>query len=111
MFSAVTWNRHVIHYNSQSALGEGLPGTVVQRALLGNYLAQFLEQWLQQKGDILRLEWKVLRSAIPGDTLKIGGALKRKYVEGNNRLVACEVSIVNQNADTIATGEATLKFL
>jgi hydroxyacyl-ACP dehydratase HTD2-like protein with hotdog domain len=110
MFSAVTWNRHVIHYNSRSAQSEGLPDVVVQRALIGNYLAQFLEQWLQQKGDILRLEWKVVRSAIPGDTLKIRGVVKQKYVEDNNQLVICEVSIVNQNSDTIAMGEATLKF-
>ncbi len=110
MFSAVTWNRHVIHYNSRSAQSEGLPDVVVQRALIGNYLAQFLDQWLQQKGDILRLEWKVVRSAIPGDTLKICGAVKQKYVEDNNQLVICDVSIVNQNSDTIAMGEATLKF-
>jgi 3-methylfumaryl-CoA hydratase len=110
MFSAVTWNRHAIHYNTRSAQSEGLPDVVVQRALIGNYLAQFLEQWLQQKGDILRLEWRVVRSAIPGDTLTVSGVVKQKHVEDNRRLVACEISMVNQNSDIIAMGEATLKL-
>lgn len=38
MFSAITWNRHAIHYNRQHARDEGLPDVVVQRALVGNFL-------------------------------------------------------------------------
>jgi hydroxyacyl-ACP dehydratase HTD2-like protein with hotdog domain len=38
MFSAITWNRHAIHYDRQSAREEGLPDVVVQRALIGNFL-------------------------------------------------------------------------
>jgi hydroxyacyl-ACP dehydratase HTD2-like protein with hotdog domain len=52
MFSAITWNRHAIHYDRQRAREEGLPDVVVQRALIGNFFAQLLDQWLQDRGEI-----------------------------------------------------------
>ena len=42
MFSAVTWNRHHIHYSKDAAVSEGLPDIVVQRALIGNFLARLI---------------------------------------------------------------------
>jgi len=110
MFSAITWNRHAIHYDRQRALSEGLPNVVVQRALIGNFFAQFLEQWIEANGDILRLEWKVVRSAIPGDTLTCHGAVSKKHMEREKKLVTCEIEMTNQNSEYIASGEATLIF-
>jgi hydroxyacyl-ACP dehydratase HTD2-like protein with hotdog domain len=110
MFSAITWNRHIIHYNRQSARDEGLPDIVVQRALIGNFLAQLLDQWMQHRGDILRLEWKVVRSAIPGDTLTCSGVVRRKYIRGSDTLIECDLEMVNQEADAIAKGVGTVRF-
>ena len=108
MFSAITWNRHAIHYDKQRALSEGLPDIVVQRALIGNFFAQFLEQSLASKGDIRRLEWKVVRSAVPGDTLTCRGVVTRKETEGEKKFVRCEIEMTNQKAESIASGDATL---
>jgi hydroxyacyl-ACP dehydratase HTD2-like protein with hotdog domain len=110
MFSAITWNRHAIHYDRQRALSEGLPDIVVQRALIGNFFAQFLEQWIEANGDILRLEWKVVRSALPGDTLTCRGAVRKKHMEGEKKLVTCVIEMTNQKSEYIASGEATLIF-
>lgn len=108
MFSAITWNRHAIHYNKQRALSEGLPDVVVQRALIGNFFAQFLEQSLASKGDIRRLEWKVVRSAIPGDTLTCRGVVTHKDTAGGTKFVRCAVEMTNQKSESIASGEASL---
>ena len=110
MFSAITWNRHVIHYNRESARNEGLPDIVVQRALIGNFFAQFLERWMEDKGDIMRLEWKVVHSAVPGDTLTCRGVVREKYAEEETRLIRCDLEVVNQNAETIAQGQAMLRL-
>ena len=108
MFSAITWNRHAIHYSRQAARDEGLPDVVVQRALIGNFLAQLLDQWMQHRGEIQRLEWKVVRSAIPGDILTCSGAVKKIVVEKDHRLIECDLEMVNQAASTIAHGAGTV---
>ena len=110
MFSAITWNRHAIHYNRKSARGEGLPDVVVQRALIGNFFAQFLGQWIKDRGDVQRLEWKVVRSAIPGDTLTCLGVVKKKVVDNDNKLIECDIEMVNQKDDTIAKGVGTVRL-
>jgi hydroxyacyl-ACP dehydratase HTD2-like protein with hotdog domain len=110
MFSAITWNRHSIHYNRQCAREEGLPDVVVQRGLIGNFFAQLLDQWMQDRGDILRLEWKVVRSAIPGDTLTCSGVVRRKFSRRGDTLFECDLEMVNQEADAIAKGVGTVRF-
>ena len=110
MFSAITWNRHAIHYNRQCAREEGLPDVVVQRGLIGNFFAQLLDQWMQDRGDILRLEWKVVRSAIPGDTLTCSGVVRRKFSRRGDTLFECDLEMVNQEADAIAKGVGTVRF-
>lgn len=110
MFSAITWNRHAIHYDRQSARAEGLPGVVVQRALIGNFFARLLEQGTHQRADIQRLEWKVMRSAVPGDTLTCSGVVRRTHAERGTALIDCDLQMVNQEGDTVAKGAATLKL-
>ena len=38
MFSAATWNRHLIHYNTEFARHDGLKDVATHRALMGNFL-------------------------------------------------------------------------
>ena len=66
MFSAITWNRHLIHYSKDAAISEGLPDIVVQRALIGNFLARLITDWVGDSAELRRLTWKVTRSALPG---------------------------------------------
>jgi hydroxyacyl-ACP dehydratase HTD2-like protein with hotdog domain len=110
MFSAITWNRHAIHYDRQRAREEGLPDVVVQRALIGNFFAQLLDQWLQDRGEIQRLEWKVVRSAIPGDILTCSGVVSRTDTQQRATLIECDLAMVNQETDTVASGVATLRL-
>jgi hydroxyacyl-ACP dehydratase HTD2-like protein with hotdog domain len=100
-FSAVTWNRHKIHYNKDAALAEGHRDVVVQRALLGNYLALLLDQWLGQHGVVRKLSWKVLSSAVPGKPLRCQG---KASIDG--RTAHCELTIVDDLGNEIATGKA-----
>jgi hydroxyacyl-ACP dehydratase HTD2-like protein with hotdog domain len=110
MFSAITWNRHAIHYNRQCARDEGLPDVVVQRALIGNYFARLLERGTHHRAEILRLEWKVVRSAIPGDTLTCSGVVRRSDRQQAATLIECDLTMVNQQAETVANGVGTVRL-
>lgn len=78
MFSAVTWNRHLIHYNADAARAEGHPDVVAQRSLIGNYFAHHAGAWLGPAGRVARLSWRVTGSAIPNQGLCCHGVVRER---------------------------------
>ena len=110
MFSAITWNRHHIHYSKDAAISEGLPGVVVQRALIGNFLARLITNWIGEHAELRKLAWKVICSALPGKDIICRGTVKDKIDSEGEKSIICEVTASNGNDELIASGEATLVF-
>lgn len=110
MFSAITWNRHHIHYNKDAAVGEGLPDIVVQRGLIGNFLAQLITNWIGDRAELRKLMWKVTRSALPGKDIICQGKIREKIDSENEKSLICEVTAYNENNESIASGEAKVVF-
>lgn len=108
MFSAITWNRHLIHYNTEYARHDGLEDVAVHRALLGNFLAQMITDWLGEHGKLCKIEWNVRASAKPGDTLLTFGTVTDKRTENKNQFLECELRIENSAGSLIAPGKATV---
>lgn len=108
MFSAVTWNRHHIHYNRDAAVRDGLPDVAVQRGLLGNYFARLLTQWTGPAAHVRELSWKVQRSAFPGQPLRVQGeAVERDQLDGQICL-RCTLTMLNDSGHVVASGAAVL---
>ena len=110
MFSAITWNRHLIHYSKDAAISEGLPDVVVQRALIGNFLARLITDWVGDSAELRRLTWKVTRSALPGRDIVCRGKIKEKIDSDGDKCLICEVTAYNENDELIASGDATVVF-
>ncbi len=110
MFSAATWNRHRIHYSKDAAVSEGLPDIVVQRGLIGNFLARLITDWIGDSAELRKLAWKVIRSALPGKEIVCRGEVKQKMDSEDQKLLICQVTASNENDELIATGEATVAF-
>jgi hydroxyacyl-ACP dehydratase HTD2-like protein with hotdog domain len=110
MFSAITWNRHHIHYNKDAALSEGLPDIVVQRALIGNFFARLITNWIGEIAELRRLTWKVTRSALPGKDIVCRGKIKERMDSQNEKYLICEVTASNNNEELIASGDAMVVF-
>lgn len=110
MFSAATWNRHHIHYSKDAAVSEGLPDTVVQRALIGNFLARLITSWVGDSAELCKLTWKVTRSAFPGNDIVCRGEVQQKIDSQDAKYLVCEVTASNENDEQIASGEATVVF-
>ena len=111
MFSAVTWNRHHIHYNQDAAVSEGLPGVVVQRALIGNFFARLIANWAGDSAELRKLAWKVTRSALSGQKIVCRGRVQRSIESEGEKLVECEVTAFNENDELIASGSATVVII
>jgi hydroxyacyl-ACP dehydratase HTD2-like protein with hotdog domain len=110
MFSAITWNRHLIHYSKDAAISEGLPDIVVQRALIGNFLARLITNWVGDSGELRRLAWRVTHSALPGRDIVCRGKIKEKIDSDGDKCLICEVTAYNENDELIASGDATVVF-
>jgi hydroxyacyl-ACP dehydratase HTD2-like protein with hotdog domain len=110
MFSAVTWNRHHVHYSRDAAVAEGLPDVVVQRALLGDYLARALGDWAGDEADLRELSWKVRSSATPNARLRCQGAVTALEAAGGATLADCELRIVGDDEQLVASGTARLEL-
>ena len=110
MFSAATWNRHHIHYSKDAAISEGLPDIVVQRALIGNFFARLITNWIGDSGELRRLAWKVTHSALPGRPIVCRGRVARREKAEDGYALVCEVTAHNENDKLIASGEAVVAF-
>lgn len=110
MFSAATWNRHLIHYNTEFAHGDGLADVAPHRALIGSFLAQMLSNWAGDAGRVSRLEWSVRGSALPGKDLTCKGTVVSKRFEGDKRLVECSVWAEDEEGVSLAPGKAVVTF-
>ena len=110
MFSAITWNRHLIHYNSDFAKRDGLPDVATHRALIGNFMAQMLTNWLGYAGKIKNLEWSVRATAVPGNTLHCQAKVVGKRLDTDAKIAECEISVLNQKGDLIAPGKGIVVF-
>jgi len=107
MFSAVTWNRHHIHYSKDAAVDEGLPGVVVQRALIGNFFTRLMTHWLGDHGELRKLAWKVTRSALPGKRITCRARIERQSESDDEKTLDCELKAFDQDDALIASGRAT----
>lgn len=110
MFSAVTWNRHHIHYSKDAAISEGLPDIVVQRALIGNFLARLTTNWIGDTAELRKIAWKVTRSALPEKDIVCRGRIKEKIDSEDEKYLICEVTASNENEELIASGDVTVVF-
>lgn len=102
MFSAVTWNRHLIHYEKDQAEREGHSSIVAQRGLLGNYFARQMTDWLGEAGRLASVSWTVKRSVVPGDVITCRG----EVVATDGPKVSVSLEMVNQDDVVVATGAA-----
>jgi hydroxyacyl-ACP dehydratase HTD2-like protein with hotdog domain len=110
MFSAATWNRHHIHHSKDAAISEGLPDTVVQRGLIGNFLARLITGWVGDSAELCKLAWKVTGSAFPGADIACRGKVEQKIDSEDEKYLICEVTASNENDELIASGDATVVF-
>lgn len=108
MFSAVTWNRHLIHYNTEFAISDGLQNIAVHRALIGGFIAQMLTNWLGEAGSIRSVEWSVRGSAAVEKPLTLKGTVTGMRTERGEQVLDCEVWAENHKGETIAPGTAML---
>lgn len=111
MFSAVTWNRHRIHYEKDFAVSDGLRDVAVHRSLLGAFLGQLLTEQTGVAARIRRLRFSVRGSAVLDQPLHCAGEVTGRRSEDGRELVECAVWIDDVTGARIVPGTATVELL
>ena len=73
-FSAATWNPHRIHYDTDYTVRhEGYESTLVQGPLLGSWLLELAERWVNGWGIVVQFTYRTVQPVPVGSSLEIAG--------------------------------------
>lgn len=97
-----------IHYDKDFALGNALPGVIVHGALKSAWLGQLLGDWVGESGTIKKYGCSYRGMDVPGDKLTCKGKVTKKYVEGDEHLVECEIWLENSQGQKTTPGTAVV---
>lgn len=106
-YSAVTWNAHRIHYDRDWATHEGHGGLVVHSHLHAANALRALTQGLGCEWHIRKVSYRIVRSAVAGDTLTARAELAERSADG--RTLTFTLREYDQNGDNCLEGSATVE--
>ncbi len=96
-----------IHTDEAFAKAVGLPSVFAMGLMQGGYLARMLTDWVGV-GNLKRYKIRFTGQVWPGETIICKGKIVRKYEGDGEKLVDCELAVVNQEGDSKIAGEATV---
>ena len=109
LYNAALWNAHRIHYDRPYATRtEGYPELLVPGPLMGDWLAQCVDDWLGGAGSLVRLEYSNRRPAFAGETLAAGGAVES--IDAESREVTVSLSLCNESGTDVTLGKAVVRL-
>lgn len=98
-----------IHHDEAFAKSIGLPSIFANGLMHGGMLSRIITDWA---GDGVLKRYKLRFTGIvwPDDTLTFKGQVLKKHPNESDKLVDCELMIVNQKGETVLDGEATVSL-
>ncbi len=110
-YAEVSRDFNPIHIDAEYAGKTPLGGTIAHGMLVLAYVSQMMtdafgRHWVT--GGELTVRFKA--PARPGDTLTVGGQICRVHSSDDREQVTCEVFCINQNGETVLTGDTSVRF-
>lgn len=95
-----------IHYDKDAAQGVGLPNVIVHGQLKGQFLIQMLTDWIGPLGIVRQFNCRYTGMDFPGVALSCSGSITRKFTDGDEYCLECEMALQNQQGETTVTATA-----
>lgn len=101
MYAAATWDFHRHHYDKEFAQTKGFPGPFVDGQMFGALLTKMITLWAGPYGvlKMLRLTYRAM--VFPEDLITCRGKVTKKFMEGGENLIGCELWIENQKGERV----------
>ncbi len=106
-----------LHYEADFAKAQGLEQPIVHGALKRAWLGQLMINWIGDYGELKRLscqyramDWprkmKTMTEPHDGETWWCKGKVTKKYVQGDEHFVECDIWVENGKAEKTTQGSA-----
>jgi len=111
LYSAIRWNAHRIHYDSEYAKNkEGYPSVLVHGPLIGAFLGQYMTDWISPGGSLKKIAYSNRSPVYPDEPCVMKGRITEKKNMGEQKLVLCEIWCEDKAGDKVAVGSATVQL-
>ena len=107
-YAGASGDFYQIHYDKDFAAGNGLDGVILHGALKNAFLGQLMTQWMGPLGVLKKLSCQYRGMDFPGQTITGKGTVIRKYQEGAQNLVDCDIWLENPGGEKTTPGKATV---
>jgi peroxisomal enoyl-CoA hydratase 2 len=95
-----------MHHDDTVATKVGYPSVFGHGMFSAGVLSHYLTDWLGV-GNLRAYGVRFKGQVYPGDTLRFGAKVTRKYKEEDEARVDCQLSVTNQKDEVVLTGTAT----
>jgi len=109
MFAAVSGDFYPSHYDNGWAVKNSHHEAAIAHGLqVSCYLSQLVTDWIFPDGMLRKFSSENRNPTFDGDLLTFKGKVVRKYVQGNEGLLDCEIWGEKASGTKVATGSATV---
>ncbi|MGH7905059.1 MAG: MaoC/PaaZ C-terminal domain-containing protein, partial [Candidatus Binataceae bacterium] len=107
-YAGASGDFYQIHYDKDFALANNLPGVILHGALKNAFLGQLATDFAGHSGWLKKLSVQYRGMDVPGVKLYAKGKVIKKYLEGDENLVDCDMWIENAKGEKTTPGSATI---
>src|ERR1700684_1398273 len=107
-YAGASGDFYQIHYDKDFALKNHLPGVILHGALKNAFLGQLMTDFAGERGRLRKLSVQYRGMDQPGTPVTCKGKVIKKYVDGGNHLVDCEIWLENAQGEKTTPGSATV---
>ncbi len=107
-YAGASLDFYQIHYDKDFALKNNLPGLIIHGALKMAWLGQLMTDWIGPAGVLRKFGVQYRGMDVPNDPLLCKGTVTKKYVQGAEHLVDCEIWLENGKGERTTPGTATV---
>ena len=107
-YAGASGDFYQIHYDKDFAQANGLPGVILHGALKNAFLGQLMSDFAGELGWLRKLTVQYRGMDQPGSKITGRGKVTKKYVDGQDHVVECEIWLENAKGEKTTPGAATV---
>jgi acyl dehydratase len=107
-YAGASGDFYQIHYDKDFALNNNLPGVIIHGALKNAFLGQLMTDFAGDLGWLRKLSVQYRGMDQPGAKVICKGRVTKKFVQGSDHLIDCEIWLENAKGEKSTLGSATI---
>jgi acyl dehydratase len=107
-YAGASGDFYQIHYDKDFAQANSLPGVILHGALKNAFLGQLMTDFAGAHGWLRKLAVQYRGMDQPGSKITARGKVTKKYIDGSDHVVECEIWLENAKGEKTTPGTATV---